>query len=676
MKKIDLHIHTVSTISDIDFSFSLEKLRTYVSNAKIDAISITNHDVFDSDQYRMINEAVDAIVFPGIEVNVETGHVLIISDSENLDDFESKTLLVSQKITEIGDRVTVDELKEIFGDLNDYLVIPHYDKKPAIKGEVLERILSYVSAGEVDSAKKFIRGIKDASRLTPVLFSDARICDGMTRFPTRQTFVNCGELTLQALKACFRDKSKVALTEAGGNSLFQIFDDGQKLSTGLNILLGERSTGKTFTLNRINDSSENVKYIRQFSLVQQDEAAYEKEFQRDISRKRSQFTEKYLGDFKVVLNDVVNVDLQRNERLVDNYISTLLRSAEEAERKDSFSKTALFDETKFTTSKDRVLSELIGSVRQLIENKEYRSIIDKHLDKDSLRELACELIETLWRKDGERKKRKFVNGIVRDVRERLRLRTSATQVEDVDLYRISMDLKKVERFEEITRCLQKKAVISEENVQGFSVVANKAPFAGPGEVKSASGLKVAFSDSYKEYKKPYNYLRSLKSNESLTPSEFYKYFVKTDYKILNRDGYEVSGGERSEFRLLQEIKDAQNYDILLIDEPESSFDNMFLKGEVNQIIKEISLTMPVVVVTHNSTVGASIGADYLLYASKELGESGVEYRLYSGHPMDRELSSLDGKQVGNFELTLNSLEAGDQAYNERRLGYEDIKDRG
>jgi len=238
-----------------------------------------------------------------------------------------------------------------------------------------------------------------------------------------------------------------------------------------------------------------------------------------------------------------------------------------------------------------------------------------------------------------------------------------------------MDLKKIEKFEEITRFLQKEAVISEENVQGFRVVASKSPFAGAGEVKSVSRLKVAFSEAYKEYNQPYKYLRSLMSNELLSPSEFYKYFVKIDYKILNRDGYEVSGGERSEFRLLQEIKDAQNYDILLIDEPESSFDNMFLKDEVNQIIKEISKTMPVVVVTHNNTVGASIGADYCVYASKELEGTDVIYRLYSGHPTDRELVSQDGKQLSNFDVILNSLEAGDQAYNERRKGYEDIKDR-
>jgi len=135
----------------------------------------------------------------------------------------------------------------------------------------------------------------------------------------------------------------------------------------------------------------------------------------------------------------------------------------------------------------------------------------------------------------------------------------------------------------------------------------------------------------------------------------------------------VSGGERSEFRLLQEIKDAQNYDILLIDEPESSFDNMFLKSGVNQIIKEIAESMPVVVVTHNSTLGASIGADFIVYTVKDIEEGIPVYRLYSGHPTDRTLRSLDGKAVTNYDIMLNALEAGDDAYIDRRNRYEVIK---
>jgi hypothetical protein len=674
LKKIDLHIHTVPSISDKGFSFNLNQLQRYVSEARLDGIAITNHNVFDGIQFRTINEAIDTTVFPGIEVSLEGGHVLIISDLADLDNFEAKAEIVSRKITQIEDRISVDELEEIFLDLNDYLVIPHYDKNPSIRGEILDRIVSYVSAGEVDSAKKFIRAIKDKVKLTPVLFSDVRICDELDKLPTRQTFIDCGEVTLGAIKVCLQDKGKVALSETDGNRLFQVFEDGQKLSTGLNVILGERSSGKTYTLNRINESNENVKYIRQFSLVQQDEDAYEREFNNEVKRKRSQFIEEYLSGFKVVLNDVMNVDLRATERAVERYVSTLLKSAEDTDRRDAFSKTALFDETEFPTSEDGVLKDLIGSVRQLIENIEYREIIDKHLDINSLKRLACELIELLWSKTFNNKKKKLVNSLIRDIRESLKMRTSAVQVDDVDLYRISMDSRKVDRFTEIVKYLQRDSVISEENIQGFRVVARKGAFAGAGEIKDASGVKTAFRDAFRQYDTPYNYLQVLMENESLTPSELYKLFAKISYKILNRDGYEVSGGERSEFRLLQEIKDAQNHDILLIDEPESSFDNMFLNSDVNQIIREISESMPVVVVTHNSTVGASIGADYLLYASKRIKNGNVIYRLFSGFPTDRRLSSINGETISNHEIMLNSLEAGYDAYDDRRQGYEAIRD--
>ena len=674
MKKIDLHIHTVPTISDRNFNFNLDNLKKYVSEAGLDAIAITNHNMFDGIQFRAINEALNVVVFPGIEVNVDCGHVLIISDVADLEDFEDKAKLVAQRITQIGDSISVDELQKKFCDLNDYLVIPHYDKKPSIKGETLNRIASYVSAGEVDSAKKFVRAIKDETKPTPVLFSDVRICDELDRLPIRQTFIDCGELTLKAIKACLQDKGKVALSDTDGNRLFQIFDDGQKLSTGLNVLLGKRSSGKTFTLNRIYKSNDNVKYIRQFSLVQQDDDAYEREFNNELQRTRSRFIEEYLSGFKVVLNDVMNVDLRANERSVEKYVSSLLKSAKEADRRDAFSKTALFDESEFPISEDRVLNDLIGSVRQVIENIEYRAIIDRHIDINSLKRLACELIELLWIKIFEKKKKKLVNGLIRDIRESLKMRTSAVQVEDVDLYRVSMDKRKVDRFSEIVKYLKREAIISEESIQGFSVVAKKSAFTGAGEIKSASGVKTAFRDSFQEYGQPYNYLQTLLANESLTPSELYKLFAKISYKILNRDGFEVSGGERSEFRLLQEIKNAQNHDILLIDEPESSFDNMFLKSDVNQIVREISESMPVIVVTHNSTVGASIRADYLLYASKEAEGGNVVYRLYSGHPTDLKLSSLDGKTISNHDIMLNSLEAGHYTYNDRREVYEAIKD--
>ncbi len=236
-----------------------------------------------------------------------------------------------------------------------------------------------------------------------------------------------------------------------------------------------------------------------------------------------------------------------------------------------------------------------------------------------------------------------------------------------------MDLNKVEKFENVVRLARKEREIMRKPVQRFQIVARVAEFEGASELKSLSRLKSAFSEAFNAYGEPYKYLQMLKVINGLEEAEFYKYFVKIEYKILNEDGFEVSGGERSEFNLLQEIQDAQKFNMLLIDEPESSFDNIFLKKEVNEIIKDISKNMPVVVVTHNNTVGASIKPDYLLCTKKEVVGRKIEYRIYSGFPSSKELQSSDGKHLSTWNETIGCLEAGEDAYEERRQGYEDIK---
>lgn len=671
MKKIDLHIHTVSTVSDRPFTFSLDAFKRYVTAAKLDAVAVTNHDVFDGAQFRQIQEELAATVFPGIEINVGSGHLLIIARPSDLDDFVSKTMLVSQRITKVGDSMSVEELIKIFGNLQNYLLIPHYDKGPPIAGETLEKLRPYISAGEVDSAKKFVRNVKDPSKLTPVLFSDSRMRVDMTALPTRQTFVDCGTLTLEALKSCLLDKAKVVLSERDGNRLWQVFDNGQMLSTGLNVVLGTRSTGKTHTLDQISKTIKSVKYIKQFSLVQQDEAG---EFKNGVERRRSAFVDQYLAGLKRVLDDVMKVDLAARDRGATSYLDTLLRSADEADRRDAFSKAALFDEVEFPIENAETLNALIGSVRQLIENVEYRSIIERHVDVAALKRLALDLIGVFRAKVLDGQKKQVVNELVKEIKHGLAFRTSAVQVQDADLYAMAMDIRRVARFSDIIGFLKKDVVIFEETLQGFKIEARKNSYVGAGEIKAASGTKLAFTEAFRKYDNPHNYLRELLKNEGLPTADLYKLFVKISYRVLNKDGHEVSGGERSEFRLLHEIADAQNYDLLLIDEPESSFDNLFLKSEVNQILKAISETMPVVVVTHNNTVGASVGADYLLYTTKELEDGIPRYRIYSGYPTDKKLSSVDGDVIKSHETLLNSLEAGADTYEKRRQGYEAIKD--
>lgn len=674
MKKIDLHIHTVPTISDASFTFSLDAFKRYVDEASLDAVAVTNHNVFDAEQFRQIQRSLDSVVLPGIEINVAKGHVLVIGSESFLDDFESKAERVREKITDVGDSLTVKELAQIYGDLGKYLVIPHYDKAPPIGGEALQQLKPYICAGEVASAKKFLRAIKDDAKPAPVLFSDCRIGVDLRPIPTRQTFVDCGEVTLGALQACLGDKSKVSLSESDGNNLWQVLEGGQKISTGLNVLMGARSSGKTHTLDEISAAVEHAKYIRQFSLVQQNEADSERAFTNDVERRRSAFVDKYLAGLKRVLDDVMNVDLNARERELENYLETLLKSAEETNRQDAFSKAVLFDEVKYPLGNNGTLTSLIESVKQVIENIEFRSVIEKHVELNALKSLIVELIALLRERDFHNKKLNFVNELIGEIKQDLSVRTSATQVYDIDIYKYCLDQKRVERFSEIVNLLKQDGVIYEENLQGFKIEATKSPYSGAGEIKSASRVKTAFSDAFQYYSDPYMYLQCLLSDESLARASLYKLFVKISYRILNEDGFEISGGERSEFRLLQEISDAQNYEILLVDEPESSFDNLFLKSNVNGLLKSISETMPVVVVTHNSTVGASVGADYVLYTQKEIEEGRVVYRIYSGYPTDKVLSSVDGKEIKTHKIIMDSLEAGSSAYEIRRKGYEAIKD--
>jgi len=233
MKKIDLHIHSIPTISDAHFDFSLDKLKEYVRTMEIDCIAITNHNQFDKAQFEIIASSVGITTLPGIEIDLENGHLLLISENKELDNFAAKCSLVRAEIASVGEFITLSKLHSIFPDLSKYILIPHYDKKPIIRQDVIEALKEHISAGEVASIRKFKTCLKETDKLVPVIFSDSRPSDEVDSFPTRQTCIDLGDITFSGIKACLFDKSKVFLSKEDGNALFQVTDDGIKISTGL-----------------------------------------------------------------------------------------------------------------------------------------------------------------------------------------------------------------------------------------------------------------------------------------------------------------------------------------------------------------------------------------------------------------------------------------------------------
>ena len=678
MKRCDLHIHTVATVSDRTFEFDKDVLVDYVKKTGLDVIAITNHNLFDYSQFNEIKNALpNTVVLPGIEVDLEKGHILVIANNDDgtLFDFNTKCEEVKNNIKTKDDDITYNTFIKIFADLSKYLLIPHYEKDPKLHKDVIEKLDRNIIVGEVSSVKKFIYMKKEDSEPTPVYFSDFRIEKGVTpdKYPVSHTFFDIDQVNVNTLKLCLMDKTKVSLTSEKGIELFQIFPNGQMLSTGLNIMFGKRSTGKTHTLNAIANRFEGkAKYIKQFELLNTGKNDSD-QFENDLKVRQENSAENFLREFSGIVTDVLKIcSADEDEMKLQKYLEAVMSSAQQSDVNDVFSKSKLFNESDFKEQNHDEITKLISATLTLLESQLYKPIINNYLPETSLKALLKELIEQCRKENVQKQYFKEVNNMIKTVKESLQLKSAAPRIPDIDLYQYFINKKKREVFAQVAMDVKKKRTISTEKAGHFTISVSARPFANATDLKTIGLRQVSLIDAFAKYGNPIQYLEQLKA-AGVDSDRIYKLFAAIDYRILNSSGLPVSGGERSEFNFLQKIKDAILCDILIIDEPESSFDNIFLKNEVNKFIKEMAESMPVIISTHNNTIGGSIKPDYILYTEKKMEVDGPHFNIYSGYPTAKALKDVAGNSIENYEVTLNSLEAGEQAYSERKDIYETLK---
>lgn len=677
MKKIDLHIHTIAAPAgkDVAFEFDVLKFREYVETTGLHAVAVTNHNLFNLEQFNEIVDALSGVkVFPGIEIDYEDGHMLLIAENEALDDFEVKCGQVEAEHN-INGKVKYAKLVEIFEDLDKYIIIPHYDKDPKIGRVHIDALRGEITAGEVGSQKRFHRLLKKRDELVPVLFSDIRVKSSLdiSAIQGRQTYVktNADELTLSAIKAALQDKDKVFLSSLENHDFFEIFSNGQKLSHGLNVILGNRSSGKTHFLNKIvemlGSDEKGVKYIKQFELTKIDED----EFNDILEKQRGFVREEYLGLFKPVVQDVLEIDRTATLRKIEEFTSSLVEYANNEQLQDEYSRAVLFNERKLPIKREDSIDELVDAVKTLLDNTDHKDVIRKHLTETSMKALLNELSLQLKSVTLESLKREWVNELVSEISSGLQSRSSRPSVKHNDLtfQSVKFEKEKIRRFNAVARAVKRSHTISKDKKGKFTVEAFVSPYSGAQEVKAESKSTLVFRDAFDQYENPYKYLNVL-SGKRLDKASLYKYFCKVRYQVLNEYQKQVSGGEMTEFNLLQRLHDALQYEMLLVDEPESSFDNVFLKENVNKILKEISKELPVIVVTHNNTVGMLLKPDYIIYTQREIENGEDKYYVYSGSPGEKAFCTADGnKTVESHTILLEALEAGVDAYEDRKKMY-------
>lgn len=665
MKRIDLHIHTKPANYENKFDFSIDKMVEYVNDLKLDIIAITNHNLFDRNNFDEIKRNINIKVFPGVEIDIEKGHLLLIADESLIDELELSCAKLSLEITNKDDYILFDEFKSLFPFYNKCILIPHIDKKPKISSSTIIKFNNIIKCGEVGSAKKFEVNIKDQTKLPPVFFSDLRIADEC-KFNYRTTYLDIDSVEFSVLKTALGDKTKLFLNPKMKRDFFEFDEYGTIASTGLNVILGKRSSGKTTLLEKINSSSLNCKYIKQFSLTGDSE---ETKFNSLVSNYLVDEKNNYIESLKKLIEIIVKIESNYLTKL-DDFVSSLKDFATNTSLQDAYSKTKIFTESFYNYNLSNKTLDVIKAIDKILSYDENQELIDKYIDKNNLKILILELISIRKKEYKLKKLMDETDKIVKSIQDELKQISSMKPIVDVDLNDIYKSKFTIDSFNELCKLMKTKNDIDYTDIFGYKLVLSRDEYSNATEVKekikTSSSLKNIFnyykSNNFYEYVHELNKLRF--SSEVIANA-----IINLNVKVLTSKGVSPSGGERAEFNLLKELKDSEQYDVLLIDEPEASFDNPFIMKNITKIIKNLSLKSTVFLTTHNNTLGMLMKPDMLIYTYHD----GDVFDIYEGEFGAKELVNSTGKTINSFDKIIDVMEAGEIAYKERKNIYEDIK---
>ena len=406
MNRIDFHIHTVETASDSSgFNFDIEVLKDYVEGAHLAAIAITNHNGFYRDNYDQVSKALDIAVFPGAEINVTKlsgfGHVIIVADPADIDDFASGMATLAGECPGSSDHMSWERVVELFPKISNWLIIPHYKKSKKLDSATLSHIQSTTGydALEVANAKKWLVE-RDGADAPLVVFSDCRPGlrmpdedpdDNIRRYAYGYTYLQCNEMSFSSIKAAFASANNVEIFPTDRD--FGILPEALPASRRMNVILGERSSGKTFTLKRILDAyePEDRLYIEQFEITNK---AKKDIFDKNVAEEDSVFFDNYFNTLQDAINHYTQFDQGACEDAVRAYCTALVQFA--AAPTDRYSERPIYNADEFTYEKSDAVEasdvKLRKAARELADGGKRPDVVKEYVDPNTLRALDLSLI--------------------------------------------------------------------------------------------------------------------------------------------------------------------------------------------------------------------------------------------------------------------------------------------
>ena len=364
---------------------------------------------------------------------------------------------------------------------------------------------------------------------------------------------------------------------------------------------------------------------------------------------------------------------------VSNYLLEVKRFANQITNSGEVGKVRLFQETSFEEISTSRLEKQIKSLKNLIDAKDFWQVI---IHRDERRSVFIDVYNDARQCYITTKKlnnfRDNVNDLLKNIKAVLQKESAVTPPPETQLISQFKYEKERECINKFSDFAVQEQVLNVDHLGGYQICISKCPWNNAEDFKKSFPAPARTSvrnDLIHPYQtKNYDCFfdnltsSSYASKYSLSSiGDVAKYLVRVDAKLLTESGNKASGGQEVAFGLMMKLSTAKYKNIVLVDEPEASLDNVFIKNELIPKLKELAKNTTVLVITHNSTLGSLLDPDRLIVAKYD--EEKNIHQILSGDYTSKMISNELGEAYPSYDDFVDAMEAGIDTYEEKGQHY-------
>jgi ABC-type cobalamin/Fe3+-siderophores transport system ATPase subunit/predicted metal-dependent phosphoesterase TrpH len=713
--KIDIHTHTKQCKSgdapsrEIGAAAFCEAVRA----TEVGIIAITNHNVFDLDQFEEIIEEMsgDAQVWPGIELDVvddgARGHLLVIVSPDRAKEFAGVVSDITARATPDKFQTTIEEVLERFDALGPLYVAHYKQKRPNLSDEALEKLISgtenpcrvikevansisagiYISHGhasiygsDIHDWAKYEEEARDLPDLRLPVESFEHFCLLLEKDATTINTV-----------LDKKEAEDLVLDPFNGAALIKL-----KVFNDINVVFGPKGTGKSCILKAISkhfcdNGIEAYVYVSDRDLL---DTTFDLRG-KSLSLNLASFGISYCKDEIEKLRESQEVSVTSLSRFVSHFSGKKSnKNSRKIKLKDIEQENLGGTKREFTE-----FNEAVAKIGDFIAFLQGHRAVEEELEDDELTELQDTLTSILkrfeareWNSFSKWKEVAFMNSAIQIFRTETGRKTgipdkpTTTGFRDYAINRakIEANAKAIINSVDSKIPVEKKSVGNLGPNKGTLELRTELVFQDGGVTDSTfeklknikKGSLKTFAKTVRDIEKHayrediFQYITTLNAIEGIEEIEtVYELLLFKRYFALDSKPYSPSSGEASMVMLQKELE--SDKEVYILDEPERSLGNEYINDVIVPLIKERARAGKKVFI---STHDANIAVRTLPYCSVYRCHGPGGYATYVGNPFSNNLVNLDDETDKHDwkKISMRTLEGGEEAFGERGKIYGNI----